>query len=55
MSGTDAGTGEARAPAPTASTTAATTSSGKRARFSTEPPYSSVRVLVLSFRKLSSR
>jgi hypothetical protein len=36
--------------APTAATTAATTSMQKRARFSMLPPYASVRVLVLSAR-----
>lgn len=50
--------GEMRIPtrsAPTAATTACATSRGNRARFSTEPPYSSVRMLVLVCKNWSSR
>ena len=43
------------APAPISSATAPATSRVNRARFSIDPPYSSVRWLELSFRKLLSR
>ncbi|MNT56079.1 hypothetical protein D3C72_1933590 [compost metagenome] len=51
-------TGERRTPvrsAPISFATAAVTSSNRRARFSMEPPYASVRVLAPSLMNCSSR